>query len=166
MLFLVFFVFPQLTTAQLGDICTGSRFAKTDSKLIGHVMNNLTIPSGSACFDLCKSTTGCKSINYKQQTNKCHLNNVHHLSHPESLVSSEGFLYMNVDTEYLPTACDDKYCSDSNVCVYRRYHDKHECLPCEGMLTTEVLVMMMVVGGGDGGGGDDGGDDGGRWWWW
>ncbi|XP_028518641.1 neuronal pentraxin-1-like [Exaiptasia diaphana] len=66
----------------------------------------------------------------------CELHDRNHISHPESVLPSEGYIYVNFPTRP-PKRCSRKLCSTGLICVPEA--ESYNCISCEEAKAEQVL---------------------------
>ncbi|KXJ24996.1 hypothetical protein AC249_AIPGENE13922 [Exaiptasia diaphana] len=98
---------PKMAATKNNEITTISQFGYRflDKRVLpDRKTNNL-----KACFDLCRETGGCRSINYNKNKGICELHSKSHVTHPQNLERRTGYIYtamLDVKESQLP---DTKY---------------------------------------------------------
>ena len=77
----------------MAQVC-GRTYSVQDYTLEGHVISTNSKQDIWGCFQECKRTTGCQSINYEVNTYICGINNRTNRGRPNRFVRRVGSVYM------------------------------------------------------------------------
>jgi len=89
--------------------------------------------SSEECLKQCSlNLTECQSINYLTQENKCEFNQGTHLTNPEALLPSTGYVYMYNESAQSPglRKCSKKLCSTDKYCYINGTDEDYTCVEC------------------------------------
>ena len=113
----------------MSEDCQRSPYSLPGFKIYGHVIKSVSLSTISQCKHQYVAQQSCNGISFHQNTRKCEMHDGNHISHPESVVPSNGYVYVNVPTSP-PKKCNRKLCSYPLACVPEA--ESYKCVNCEG----------------------------------
>lgn len=78
------------------SFCHGGASSTFQRFLDERVLPDRKMDSLRSCFEVCRTTFGCESINYRLNDGLCELNDKNHLTHPQYLENNNGYVYLAV----------------------------------------------------------------------
>lgn len=119
-----------------------STYVLSEFKIHGHVIKTVSSLARSQCEHQCAAQQGCNSISFNENKGKCELHDGNHISHPESVLPSDGYIYVNFPARP-PKKCSRKLCSEPLVCVPEG--ESYKCVSCEGRHYFYILKYTLIV---------------------
>ena len=126
----------------ISDSCYGAPYTLPGFKIHGHLIKTILLTTKGECEKMCASQEGCNSISFHQNTRKCELHDGNHISHPESVLPNEGYIYVNFPTRP-PKRCSRKLCSRPLTCVPEG--ESYNCISCEGKRCSAYPIASQIV---------------------
>ncbi|XP_020910750.1 pentraxin-4 [Exaiptasia diaphana] len=136
---MLLFPWQRIARAQIhsmSEINCWTSYSLPGFKIHGHVITSVSLSTISQCKHRCAAQQRCNSISFHQNTKKCEMHDGNHISHPESVLPSNGYVYVNVPTRP-PKRCSHKLCSYPLLCVPE--NADYKCVSCEEAKAEQVL---------------------------
>lgn len=76
-------------------------FSFTAKRLQNHTIRTQQVPDVNSCERLCFWESNCVSINFKEKTRSCELNNATHRGYGYHLEDNADYVYHGADVEYI-----------------------------------------------------------------
>lgn len=147
LLFLLCFpMFFEKTVAQTTKVVFNrNHFGK---KMLGHLVNALSVNSLTRCVYECLVTAKCLSLNYYQDKTLCELNSEDSMTAPDSLLEYEGNVkYTDISAWPTVIICDMDVWVDWIVCLIDWFVSKNTRIWFDNAdLPAKAIIFFLISG--------------------